>query len=440
MAVLASAFAYSGETQFPGSAAVVPVMGAAVFIWANRVRPLTVAGRILSTKPIVGIGLISYSFYLWHWPIFAFARYSGLEITAERGAMLAIVGGVCGYLSWRFVEQPFRQNKLKQRDWRFLSGAGLIACGFLFISGWFWQSDGIPRRLPESLVDATTWTGEEYATGGELRSSNGELIYRTLGVPRSGSEFDFLLWGDSHAMVLCPMLDSLSRAHGLSGAVLAQHGMPPIGNCVRAGDSMADQKRLNNVATLSSLNTNVRGRVFLVAAWSAYKGDSLTNNTTTKAAGPLIEEGLREIYEQAGENLVVMLDVPRHETAVALTMARNALLGYGGSEVKPCKIETHLERQQDVRLHVASVISDDQVIDPASVLIGSDERQFRAMKDGKPLYRDTNHLTRLGADELQELFEPHFKAMVSSLPGGDAEGEGMPGEDSEESSVMGGEL
>jgi hypothetical protein len=184
----------------------------------------------------------------------------------------------------------------------------------------------------------------------------------------------------------------------------------------------------------------VTGRVFLVAAWSAYTGDSLTDGTTDKASGLLMEEGLREIYEQTGENLVVMLDVPRHETAVARTLARNALLGYSGSEIKPCKIETHLDRQEDVRLHIASVISIDRVIDPAIALIDTGGRQFKAMKDGKPLYRDTNHLTRLGADELQGLFEPHFAAMGASLPKVTAAGGGVLGGGVQESTVMGGQL
>ena len=76
----------------------------------------TLAARILSTKPFIGIGLISYSAYLWHQPVFAFTRIKLLEQPSSAlMAVLSLISLVLAYLSWQFVEKPFRNRK-------FLSG------------------------------------------------------------------------------------------------------------------------------------------------------------------------------------------------------------------------------------------------------------------------------------------------------------------------------
>ncbi|MBK7452142.1 MAG: acyltransferase [Anaerolineales bacterium] len=72
----------------------------------------TLTGRLLSAKPLVTIGLISYSAYLWHQPLFAFARYRSIfELSELSLSALALLSFMLAYLSWRFVEQPFR-NKI----------------------------------------------------------------------------------------------------------------------------------------------------------------------------------------------------------------------------------------------------------------------------------------------------------------------------------------
>ena len=79
--ILYACFFYDAHTAFPGFAAIIPVMGTVLLIWAgmtrgdaNESKP-TLVQRFLETKLLVGVGLLSYSFYLWHWPFFAFHRY-----------------------------------------------------------------------------------------------------------------------------------------------------------------------------------------------------------------------------------------------------------------------------------------------------------------------------------------------------------------------------
>ncbi len=108
-AIVYAILMFDNQTPFPSFYALVPVGGAALIILFADHR--AGAGYLLATAPFVGIGLISYSAYLWHQPVFALARV-GSVYTPSQGVMLVLAALSLGlaYLSWRFVEQPFRRR------------------------------------------------------------------------------------------------------------------------------------------------------------------------------------------------------------------------------------------------------------------------------------------------------------------------------------------
>ena len=111
----------------PFSASVIASVGGAAIISFSS--PATIVGRGLSKKLIVGIGLISYGIYLWHQPILAFARHLyGTDLTVAAISLLLAASILMGYLTWRLVERPIRQNvRLTQKQTYFLVGfVGLV--------------------------------------------------------------------------------------------------------------------------------------------------------------------------------------------------------------------------------------------------------------------------------------------------------------------------
>ena len=90
------------------------MLGTALLIWSGQAAcPITKTGRLLTFRPIAFVGLISYSLYLWHWPLLAFANYGIVKplSTAERLVLVAI-SVILASLCWRYIERPFRERTL----------------------------------------------------------------------------------------------------------------------------------------------------------------------------------------------------------------------------------------------------------------------------------------------------------------------------------------
>ena len=112
--ILIPVFSYQQGSDFPGYRALLPCVGAALFIWCGTGIPNRVRHPLSFPSLLRFCGQISYSLYLWHWPIFTFARFSRASLTLDlfdKTVLFALTVSI-SYLSWRFVEQPFRDRQL----------------------------------------------------------------------------------------------------------------------------------------------------------------------------------------------------------------------------------------------------------------------------------------------------------------------------------------
>jgi len=208
--VLGASFFYSDETRFPGFTALAPCLGAALIIYAGNAGE-SLVGRLLSTAPLTFIGKISYSLYLWHWPLFALYRYRvARELTPLEALAIVGLSFLLAVASWHFVERPFRQAQGGFNRKVVFLGAGGGALAVATFAGTAMATNGLPSRVPgfeivpapgESEYDAggadTCFldTNQTYADWG------GDACYVTRGKgPR------VLLWGDSFAAHYVPGL------------------------------------------------------------------------------------------------------------------------------------------------------------------------------------------------------------------------------------------
>jgi len=202
-------FAFDESVPFPGVYALVPTVGTVLII--IFAQPGTLVNRMLSLKLFVGIGLISYSAYLWHQPIFAFVKYSSFnEPSAELMMSLCLGIVLLAYLSWRFVEKPFRNKTVYSRRFIFVSSAAMTMA-FISTASILNLSDGFKSRdvYAQSMVGgyqpdnrelgANSWRYLREISGDENYGVEQNIYDRTLWFDESDKRMRLLLVGNSHS-------------------------------------------------------------------------------------------------------------------------------------------------------------------------------------------------------------------------------------------------
>lgn len=220
--ILISIIYYNKEVPFPSAYALMPVGGVVlILLFTHEGSPVW---RLLSWKPFVGIGLISYSAYLWHQPLMAFARLRMFtEPSQSLMLILSALSLVCGWFSWRFVERPFRAGTasiLKTRYSVFFA-SGVAGAIFLFIGVIGIRYDG--RNANSQLATfippiASPCDFTEHPEARALQACIETLDNRNL----------FVLIGDSHAASIAPGLREELDKTNADFVSLAMPGCFPI--------------------------------------------------------------------------------------------------------------------------------------------------------------------------------------------------------------------
>jgi peptidoglycan/LPS O-acetylase OafA/YrhL len=146
--ITTSIFVFNQWTPFPGYAALLPVLGTVMIIAAQQ----GIVNQVLSWRPIVFVGLVSYSWYLWHWPILTFARICcAAGISTEKLCMLALLSFGCAVVSYKIVEQPFRERSTPAipllKQYGVLALVMILAAGALYASRDIVHGDGPLKQL-----------------------------------------------------------------------------------------------------------------------------------------------------------------------------------------------------------------------------------------------------------------------------------------------------
>jgi hypothetical protein len=192
-------FRFDATVPFPSRFTLVPVIGTGLVL--ATASPETITGRLLANPAFVGIGTISYSLYLWHQPLFAFARIRSFEEPSQTVMLaMSLLASVLAWFSWRFVEQPFRDRKKISRQTIFSSAAACTAiCIALGLAGIF--TNGFGGR---TLEDGTTYKALSDALRpnpglGERgeKCSNAFTLSKEC---RTDDNPEYIVWGDSYAM------------------------------------------------------------------------------------------------------------------------------------------------------------------------------------------------------------------------------------------------
>jgi SGNH domain (fused to AT3 domains)/Acyltransferase family len=259
------------ESTFPGSLALLPCVGAASVIWAGLfATPAT--SRFLSLSPLRFIGRISYSLYLWHWPLITFCRDWGLAVgTPLMQLALFALSVAAAYLSWRFIEVPFRVPS-RMAAWPRLAavagGAGVIAVtGAVFAA-----TNGLPSRLDP---DVRAMLAYQHYPRKELYREG--TCFLTLGQDPAAFRVEacgqatpgrplVLLWGDSHAAHYAPGLRMFADKLGVDLVQASYAGCSPMPWRSDNSPTCAQFGR----AILDLIESRRFDRIIVSANWTGY--------------------------------------------------------------------------------------------------------------------------------------------------------------------------
>ncbi|NQY43008.1 MAG: acyltransferase [Legionellales bacterium] len=227
--LLYSIIYFSMKNVFPGYLAILPTIGTALLILSGYYNSGWIT-KILALKPFTMIGKISYSAYLWHWPILAIYRYVNYEVTLISGIIIFILILVISWLSYRYIEQPFRNtNKSAAKILLYY----LIATGILSVSIFvFINLKGHGFRNINSYKHKTVFIDTSYAhekiclkdrlNEFVITSKKYVLGHGTTCTPK------VLLWGDSNAAHLTGLIETFAETGNFSFRNIAVQSCAPL--------------------------------------------------------------------------------------------------------------------------------------------------------------------------------------------------------------------
>ena len=370
---------YDRNTLFPGVTALAPVLGAMALLHG---APGTSAGRILALPPLVGIGLISYSLYLWHWPLIVFTEYA-TDLPLSGGTQVAVIAAslAVAWLSWRFVEQPFRDSaRMPPRTISRFTGAAmalLCALSLVLLAMGPWPSRFTPTVLAQIAGRDDISPDRKRCHDSYMRGANPCV----LGAPVRP---DAMLWGDSHGVELAHVLAQDARAQGQSLIERTTSSCPPVlayeakdASCAAANRAAFDTIRAD---------PDLR-RIYLAAFWA--------NGTFDDPAFVAKLDRTIAAIRAEGREVVLIgavppqpFDVPRHLAHLARAAMQDSAQGVERAQVEARIVSL---RALFTRWQAQGVT----LIDPVARLC--DARVCAIERNGQPLYFDSHHLSVAGA-------------------------------------------
>ncbi|MDB5499456.1 MAG: acyltransferase 3 [Phenylobacterium sp.] len=266
-------------TPFPGLSAVPSCLGAALALWSGIGRN-PAATALLRSAPAVGVGLVSYSLYLWHWPALIFGKeYAQRELRPLEIAALLALSAALAVTTWRFVEQPWRRRPAPRRG-RALALTLSPLLVFVALGAPMYFTHGLPARLSPSARQAAEIEHtdinprrEECFTAGKPVAPNG----CRYGAAADAKDYDVLVWGDSHADAATPGILDWAKMRGWSLREVALGGCPPLMDARAMAPKVGELKgcRASAGLVMREIAADPKLKLIVLAArWPLYDGDT----------------------------------------------------------------------------------------------------------------------------------------------------------------------
>jgi len=375
---------------YPGTAVLLPVSGSVLLILSGLVCPDTVPARLLSSRPMVGIGLVSYGWYLWHWPLLSLARIADFgDPNQTRDLAMVGLSFILAVVTYFYLERPVM-------DWRRRCNIQALAPKIVTIGV---ASCLAVMVLIAIVAGAANWSGKqsvEIAGDPQLLSAPVEICSegRCLSAPNSSG----FLSGDSHADRL---RDTLQREASLVGVKVLwpfKITCPDVGPNSALSSPISVCPRIRARIQEEAVAGNRRLSFFVdfrrwngkLAAYERLYGEGTYERKLAREFAAFTFGGLRR--------LLVIGPVPEfHYEAVACVL-RADLYGMARDfcSLPRSRVEARRNNMMGILRRVTQGLPYVRLVDPIDLFC--DSATCRPYLGRSILYKDTNHLSRFGSD------------------------------------------
>jgi len=441
--ILYAFFGIDKLDNFPGLNAFIPCLGTALLIYTGSGRLKGSANHILMFKPLVFIGLISYSLYLWHWPLIAYTKYSGIELSGWIQLSIFASSTLLAYLSWKFVEQPFRFNF----KWSFRSSLIIIylipIALFFGFKEFVKKTDGFIERFPADKQEIIK------IINSHPKLAEGCMSKAALEIPwepkcyfgeQSSDAPDFLVIGDSHAIASVGFFETLAKDSNQTGLLIGWPETPFLLNTQLFRERKGKQTKVTNFEERNQIIKDrikdYDGTIILVGRWpllsdgfseESDKDKPIYRYLSDTEASSYSKDSARNAFKQSFMQTLDYLNTTPSRTIVMDTVVEfpntnftYCLLRSGQvnteneilriSENENCRIDkTDVVQRQSFYTQLFRGLAEDnniELIDPKDAQCNT--THCYAAIGNTPLYMDDDHLNYLGGKALANHYIQRF--------------------------------
>lgn len=406
----------SSEHQFPGPWGALPVIGTLLILaFAGGGNIVT---KLLSARPVVYTGKISYSLYLWHWPVIVFAQYYSEKYQCDPinqlGAIIIFLS--LAIISYNLVETPLRKEST-QIKWILASAAACLLCSIILIK--------YQKEYDTSYQNPTVWYGGKYdltpnqnATGAVIgdrmkgivfpkRNKQYDLAYAESGIVHPYGEPKVMVFGSSHALMWCGLIDEVCADLKLGVSFFAADATSPFFELPLKSKATysfsTEDKFLFDQARVKAVKAIQPEVVIVVHKWSGVE-----KKETKDLLDLLVDNGCRVLLIEEPPRLAIG-DVNAPQFIAYLDAPENSVLEK--LYVKETNIENHSRGQR----MIISIANDREYVDvlPIADLYRNKKGRILARKGKEIIYIDDDHLSAAGASIAKSRFTNYLKQFTN---------------------------
>lgn len=392
--IIASFVYFSPETLSPSFKTLPLILGTVlILIFFDKSSPLS---KFLSLKPIVFIGLISYSWYLWHLPVLAFAKnYSLTGISNQSTFLLIILSFVLACLSWKFVEKPIRDGILSKKN--FILSVSALSLSIIIFSFFLIFNEKNINNIPNDYLKPNY--------GIKDRECNLKGIEECI----LGTTTELILWGDSYAMHLSQAISSSSTK--ISHTQVTKNTCSPVINTSKTISNVqfADECINFNNIVLNSIIANTKIKYVILSSTFSFDNNrpiKINSKYFDDSNNVLIQENIYKTIskiESSGKKVLIISPTP--STRAHYDPARcslNALKRSISPEICFFNKKDYSKKTINGYNLLKAVESNSKILWIDSLIC--EKNICRTMIDGQPIYRDNGHLSTYGSDFIGRKF------------------------------------